>query len=130
MGTTHILGLRTTIYKVGEMSTAKQWYTKAFGVEPYFEEDFYIGFNVGGFELGLQPEESSAIAKRDSVFAYWGVDHIQQVFDHMLSLGATENEKPFNVGGELMTATVKDPWGNVIGFIYNPSFKLQEGNNS
>lgn len=41
-----------------------------------------------------------------------------------IALGAVENEKPYNVGGDLMTATVKDPWGNVIGFIYNPEFKL------
>lgn len=126
----NMLGLRTTIYKVGQMSVAKEWYTKAFGVEPYFDEPYYIGFNVGGFELGLQPEETSDVEKRDSVFAYWGVDNIQYVFDHLISLGAAENEKPFNVGGDLMTATVKDPWGNVIGLIYNPSFKIQEGKNS
>ena len=41
-----------------------------------------------------------------------------------MKLGATMHEKPNNVGGELMVASVKDPWNNVIGFIYNPAFKL------
>jgi len=52
------------------------------------------------------------------------VDDIEAEYNRLIALGATENEKPFNVGGELMTATVKDPFGNVIGLIYNPSFKV------
>jgi hypothetical protein len=52
------------------------------------------------------------------------VDDINEIFNRLISLGATENENPYNVGGDLMTATVKDPFGNVIGLIYNPHFKL------
>ena len=121
-----MLGLRTTIYKVGDINKAKQWYEKAFGVKPYFDEPFYVGFNIGGYELGLQPEENPTTEKVESVVSYWGVENIQVVYDHLIELGATENEKPFNVGGELMTATVKDPFGNVIGIIYNPHFKPEK----
>ena len=56
--------------------------------------------------------------------SYWGVENIQEVYDRLIQLGATENENPYNVGGEIITATVKDPFGNVIGLIYNPHFKL------
>src|SRR4249920_1787574 len=52
-----ILGLRTTIYKVNNISKAKEWYALAFETKPYFDEPFYVGFNIGGYELGLQPEE-------------------------------------------------------------------------
>ena len=45
-----MLGLRTTIYKVADIIKAKEWYTRAFGVAPYFDEPFYVGFNIGGFE--------------------------------------------------------------------------------
>lgn len=48
-----ILGLRTAIYHVDDLQAAKEWYTKVLGVEPYFDEPFYVGFNVGGYELGL-----------------------------------------------------------------------------
>jgi lactoylglutathione lyase len=44
----------------------------------------------------------------------------------MLNLGATSHENPVNVGGEIMVGTVKDPWGNVLGIIYNPEFKLPD----
>lgn len=120
-----MLGLRTTIYKVGDIDKAKAWYTKAFGVEPYFDEPYYVGFNIGGYELGLQPEDEPTSDKVESVVAYWGVENIQEIYDQFLRLGATENEKPYNVGGEIITATVKDPFGNVIGLIFNPHFKIE-----
>ena len=84
-----------------------------------------MGFDISGYELGLQPEETPSTDKIESVVTYWGVDDIQSVYDNFIEDGATENEKPYNVGGDLMTATVKDPWGNVIGLIYNPEFKLK-----
>ena len=121
-----ILGLRTTCYKVADLEKAKLWYSKAFGTEPYFDEVFYVGFNIGGYELGLLTEEDPTTDKAEGVMSYWGVDDIQNVYNHLIELGATEHEKPTNVGGELMVASVKDPWGNIVGFIYNPEFKPEE----
>ena len=118
----NFLGLRTTIYKVADLAAAKAWYIKAFEVDPYFDEPFYVGFNIGGFELGLQPEDPPVSEKSASVLSYWGVEDIQLVYDHLLECGATVHEPPTNVGGELMVATVKDPWMNVVGIIYNPYF--------
>ena len=45
-----IKGLRTTIYKVSDLARAKACYAQAFGLAPYFDEPFYVGFNLGGFE--------------------------------------------------------------------------------
>jgi predicted enzyme related to lactoylglutathione lyase len=123
LNTTIMLGLRTTIYKVPDLAKAKAWYIRAFGTKPYFDEPFYVGFNIGGYELGLLPENGAANTA-DNVLSYWGIDDIQKSYDDLIALGATEHEKPTNVGGEIMTATVRDPWGNVIGLIYNPEFKL------
>jgi lactoylglutathione lyase len=120
-----MLGLRTTIYKVGDITKAKDWYSKAFGTQPYFDEPYYVGFDIGGFELGLMPEKNPTVDKVESVVSFWGVEKIQEAYDRLIELGATEYEKPYNVGGELMTATVKDPFGNIIGIIYNPHFKVK-----
>ena len=109
-----MLGLRTTIYKVGDLKKAKDWYAKAFVTEPYFDEPFYVGFNIAGYELGLLPEENPTTDKTDSVLSYWGVEDITSDYQRLLDLGASNHEKPTNVGGELMVASVKDPWGNVI----------------
>ncbi|MAY22776.1 MAG: glyoxalase/bleomycin resistance/extradiol dioxygenase family protein [Flavobacteriaceae bacterium] len=116
-----MLGLRTTIYKVNDLAKAKVWYEKAFETTPYFDEPFYVGFNIQGYELGLLPDESQ---KGENVLSYWGVADIQTTFQHLLAIGATPHEAPHNVGGEIEVATVKDPWENLIGIIYNPHFKL------
>lgn len=122
--TTPILGLRTTIYKVSELDKAKEWYAEAFQVEPYFDDSFYVGFNVAGYELGLMKDDAPATEKTSNVLSYWGVENIEQAVERIIELGATEDTKPANVGGETMVASVKDPWGNVIGLIYNPQFEL------
>jgi len=121
---TSILGLRTTIYKVSDVNIAKVWYEIAFETKPYFDEPFYVGFNIGGYELGLQPTEDTTTDKGDYVVSYWGVEDIELTYTRLLAAGATVHEAPQNVGGEIKTATVKDPWGNVIGLIFNPEFKL------
>lgn len=118
-----ILGLRTTIYKVADLEDAKKWYGETFGVDPYFDEPFYVGFDIGGFELGLLPDEGPADEKTSNVLAYWGVEDIEGEVRRFIELGATEDTKPTNVGGEIVVATVKDPWGNAIGLIYNPEFR-------
>lgn len=122
----NILGLRTAAYKVGDINEAKKWYEMVFNVKPYFDEPFYVGFNIGGYELGLQPEDNPTKDKRESVLTYWGVDEIEKVYHHFIRSGAIEHEKPHSVGGPIMIASVKDPWGNIIGLIYNPEFKLKE----
>ncbi len=118
-----ILGLRTAIYKVSDITKAKAWYANVFQTTPYFDEPFYVGYNIGGYELGLQPEEQSSV-KADSVLTYWGVEDVEKEYQRFITAGAAEHEKPQNVGGEIIVASVKDPWGNVIGLIFNPEFKL------
>lgn len=120
-----ILGLRTTIYKVNDIAKAKEWYSKAFQTQPYFDQPFYVGFNIGGYELGIQPEAHD-IEKSDAVVSYWGVENVVETFEFFISLGAIAFEAPQNVGGGIVVATLKDPWDNVIGLIYNPEFSLEK----
>lgn len=121
----NILGLRTVIYKVTDIAAAKDWYSKTFKTTPYFDEAFYVGYNIGGYELGLQPDSESGIAKAETVVAYWGVDDVEEAFQWFIEMGASENEAPQNVGGDIVVATVKDPWDNVVGLICNPGFQIE-----
>jgi lactoylglutathione lyase len=118
--TSPILGLRTAIYKVSDLEKAKEWYSEIFQATPYFDEPYYVGYNIGGYELGLQAEETS---KGENVAVFWGVDDIQAQYDRFIAGGAVAVEAPMNVGGEIMVATLKDPWHNLLGLIYNPEFK-------
>jgi predicted enzyme related to lactoylglutathione lyase len=117
-------GLRTVVYKVSDMASAKEWYTRAFATAPYFDEPFYVGFNIGGFELGLHPETEPSSQKGDNVVAYWAVEEVEKTYESLLSIGATAHEAPSDVGSGIIIASVKDPFGNVLGLIYNPHFTL------
>jgi catechol 2,3-dioxygenase-like lactoylglutathione lyase family enzyme len=120
-----LLGLRTTIYKVSDIEKAKKWYSDFLGFEPYFDEPFYVGFNVAGYELGLQPEEEAqSTEKSDSVITYWGVENVSESYQALISLGANRHEEPNDVGGGIIVASLKDPWTNIIGLIFNPHFSL------
>jgi len=116
------IGIATAAYIVPELDKAKEWYSKAFGAKPYFDEPFYVGFSISGYELGLQPPDGERIAG-NSAIAYWAVPDVKAAYDRFIGLGATTHEKPTDVGGGVITAAVKDPWGNIIGLIYNPVFK-------
>ena len=120
------LGLRTCIFRVGDhLEEAKAWYTKVLGFGPYFDEPFYVGFNVGGYELGLQPESAGDHADRAvAVNIYWGVTNAEASLVHLLSHGATLVEKVTEVGGGIKVAQVRDPMGNLFGVIENPRFQL------
>jgi predicted enzyme related to lactoylglutathione lyase len=124
---TMILGLRTVKYEVQDVAKAKEWYGKAFGVQPYFDEPaYYVGYNVGGYELGLVPEPKSSTKRDAAGVAYWGVDDVRAEYKRLLDLGATSVSDVQDVGGGILVAEVRDPFGNVLGIIYNPHFKVGE----
>jgi predicted enzyme related to lactoylglutathione lyase len=114
-------GLRTAIYQVADINAAKLWYTKALGTPPYFDQPFYVGFNIGGYELGLQPDTPATVPV-ENVVAYWGVDDCQVALDHLLAIGAGAQVSVQEVGEGIKVATVRDPFGNVFGMIENPHF--------
>lgn len=117
------LGLRTVIYRVDDLERATAWYTQALGFPPYFNQPYYVGFNVGGYELGLQPEEDAGAEKAENVEAYWGVNQIDAEYARLIGLGATARRDPMEVGGDIWVASLKDPWGNLLCLIQNPHFQ-------
>ena len=119
-----MLGLRTVVYMVEDLEKAKEWYIKAFKTKPYYDTVYYVGFSIGGYELGLHPKEKTKVNGNANVLAYWGVEDIKKEYKALIDLGATKHEEPNNVGGEIVVASVYDPWNNIIGIIYNPEFKL------
>lgn len=120
----HFLGLRTAIYAVADLPRARAWYADVLGVAPYFDQPFYVGFNVGGFELGLVPDSAAAAARPAAGVAYWGVANADSALARLLARGATALEPVQDVGGGIRTAAVHDPFGNVLGIIENPTFRL------
>jgi predicted enzyme related to lactoylglutathione lyase len=110
-----ILGLRTVIYHVPDLQRAKAWYSAAFGVQPHFDEPYYVGFNIGGYELGLNPDTKAVAPGPGGAVAYWGVADIDAAVAHFTKAGASLKSPVQDVGGDIRVATVADPsatsWG-------------------
>jgi predicted enzyme related to lactoylglutathione lyase len=115
-------GLRTVVYHVADLDAAKAWYSKAFTTQPYFDQPFYVGFSIGGYELGLHPDVNGVTFGNNAV-AYWGVPKIADAIAHMSNQGAVIRSDVMDVGDGIKVASVADPWGNVIGIIENPHFR-------
>lgn len=115
-----IKGLRTVTYPVPDLAAAKAWYSQVFGTQPYFDQPFYVGFSVGGFELGLLPHGSPSA---DGSVTYWGVDDIEAEVERITGLGARVRGAIQDVGDDIRTAELLDPYGNVLGLIDNPHFE-------
>ena len=119
-------GLRTVVYAAPDLKRARDWYTEVLGIEPYFAEDFYVGFNVGGYEFALDPARSVAHPAGSGAMVYWGVDDVEGELNRLLSLGAKPHTPFQDVGGGIKVGSVLDPFGNAIGLIFNPHFQISD----
>lgn len=117
-------GLRTVIYGVDDLAKAREWYSRVLGSKPYFDQPFYVGFEVGGFELGLNPDAPRGHA---GPIAYWGVANADVAYQRLLKLGASEHGPVSDVGEGIRIGSVIDPFGNSFGIIENPHFSFKEG---
>lgn len=120
MGTS-LQGLRTVIYPTAELQKAKEWWKNFLGFDPYFDEPFYVGFNVSGYELGLLPDVSPS----DGALTYWGVADVSAAVAASLAAGAAVHSPATEVGDGIVTATVRTAHGAIVGFIFNPHFRLK-----
>lgn len=124
MSESHFRGIYLATYRVPDIASARVWYSRAFGVDPYFDEPFYVGFDIGGYELGLQPASEAGGPGPGGGVAYWGVADAETATQHLLALGAEEHQAVRDVGGGIKVATVRDPYGNLLGIVENPHFRV------
>ena len=111
-----ILIKRVSDKKLSQVADADR--TLALGFGPYFDEPFYVGYEVGGYELGLLPTADPA----DGALVYWGVPDVHAAVAAAIASGAAEHVAESKVGDDIVTATVRSPQGAIVGFIYNPHF--------
>ncbi|WP_405554661.1 glyoxalase [Streptomyces canus] len=114
------LGIRTVVYPASDLDEATSWWTTVLGHGPYFHESFYVGFNVGGYELALDP--GADLARGPVV--YWGVRNADDAVRSLLAAGAKPGEPVRDVGDSIRLATVVSPAGMTVGIIENPHFEV------
>ncbi|MGO8877646.1 MAG: VOC family protein [Acidimicrobiales bacterium] len=116
------LGLRTAIYPAADLEASKAWFSKILGRAPYFDEPFYVGFNVGGYELGVVPAGDEA----GQGITYWGVPDADAALAQLVAAGASLHSEVTDVGDAIRVAAVREPSGSLLGIIENPQFVIAE----
>ncbi|MGI5401985.1 VOC family protein [Streptomyces sp. CA-135486] len=108
-------GIKTVIYPVRDLAKAKALFTELLGVEPVMDQAYYVGYRVGGQDVGLDPNGHSK--GMTGPVGYWHVHDIRGSVKALIDAGAEEQQEVKDVGGGKLTAVVKDVDGNVIGLL-------------
>jgi predicted enzyme related to lactoylglutathione lyase len=125
-------GLTTVSYFADDVAAAQRWYTELLGIDPYFVRPVegapaYVEYRVGDYqhELGIVDRRFAAHGRSDGpggAVVYWHVDDIRACFERLLSMGATVHDQPVERGPGFVTASVVDPFGNVLGVMENQHY--------
>jgi hypothetical protein len=111
-----LLGIRTVIYPAPDLAAAKAATTALLGIEPYFDEPFYVGYAPAGYEFGLDPNADPAVG----AVTYWGVPDLQAALDELAGKGIAG--EAVDTGDGIRVATVVVPGLGSLGLIENPNF--------
>src|SRR5215813_12763424 len=125
-------GLTNVNYLAADVAAAVDWYAKLLGVEPYFSRPVegtaaYAEFRIGDYqhELGILDRRFAAPGRPDEIggaIVYRHVDDVRASFARLLALGAAAHEEPVERGPGFVTASVIDPFGNLLGVMYNQHY--------
>ncbi|WP_199432096.1 VOC family protein [Qaidamihabitans albus] len=127
-------GLATVSFYADDPAAAGRWYAEVLGFEAYYTYPHegppaYIEFRIGDYEHELGFIDARYAPRRDPAqpsgcIAYWHVDDLQAALDRLLALGA-EQHQPITRHGDgsgFSTASVVDPFGNIVGIMTNPHY--------
>ncbi len=128
METKHVLrGLATVNFYATNHEAAKKWYSEFLGIDPYFNVPGYSEFRIGDYqhELGIiddsyAPKSYSTIPS--GAIAHWHVDDLKATLDRLISMGAKVYQPITDHSqgkGTFVTASVVDPFGNILGIMTN-----------
>jgi predicted enzyme related to lactoylglutathione lyase len=126
-------GIATVNIFADDVKAARKWYSELLGIEAYFERPdaenpAYVEFRIGDYqhELGVidsKYKPQGADAGTGGAIVLWHVDNIEAMLERVKGMGATEYD-PLTPRGDsgFITASVVDPFGNVLGLMYNPHY--------
>ena len=123
-------GLATISFFASDHEAAKKWYSELLGVQPYFNVPGYSEFRIGDYqhELGIIDSKyapAGAVNAPAGAIAYWHVDDLKVTLDKLISMGAKEYQPITDHSGgqgNFVTASVIDPFGNILGIMTNKHY--------
>jgi predicted enzyme related to lactoylglutathione lyase len=131
-GATMLRGMATVSYWADDLKAARRWYAELLGVEPYFERPdaenpAYVEFRIGDAqdELGIIDRKYAppgGPAGPGGAVLYWHVDDIEATLARLKAMGATDYQPLTPREAGFITASVVDPFGNILGVMVNPHY--------
>jgi predicted enzyme related to lactoylglutathione lyase len=125
-------GMATVSFYADDVKAARAWYTKLLGIAPYFERPdsknpAYIEFRLGDYqhELGIIDRKfapKGATPEAGGAVVFWHVNNVEAALEKVKAMGAKEYEPIINREAGFVTASVIDPFGNILGLMYNPHY--------
>ena len=117
----HLISVRSVVYPVSELEAARAWYASLLGSRPYIDGPSYVGFDVNGYELGLDPDTTKPASDASGTIVYWTVPSADSVVARAVALGATVYEPVRDVRSGVRMGAVLDPFGNILGVVDMPA---------
>jgi predicted enzyme related to lactoylglutathione lyase len=120
-------GLANVSFWADDLAAAREWYAALLGIQPYFERPGYIEFRIGDYqhELGIIDRAyapKGGAAGPGGEIVYWHVDDPAATLEKLMAMGAKEYEPLTQRGPGFVTASVVDPFGNILGIMYNAHY--------
>lgn len=120
-------GISTINFSASDLEKAEQWYSEFLGIKPYFKNKGYIEFRIGAYQQELGIIDSNFVPKKESsepsgAIIYWHVDDINSVIEKLIAMGAKVNQPITDRSNGFFTASIIDPFGNILGIMTNPHF--------
>ncbi|GAA1021684.1 MULTISPECIES: VOC family protein [Amycolatopsis] len=128
-------GLSTVTFYSPDFEAAKRWYTDLFGVAPYLDTPAYMEWRIGDYqhEFGIvhssyatselsRTADLATVGQPAGAVVFWHVEDVPATLERVVAMGAKVHDAPRDRGTGFITASVIDPWGNVLGLMYNPHY--------
>ena len=131
---TMLNGLTTMVLTADDVDAATDWYRQTLGLDPYFRRPdsgpaAYVEFRIGPDEdeLGIMSRAwaPAGTAGTGTSTTYWHVEDVAAALDALTGRGAAVHEEMTERGSGFVTASVVDPFGNVVGLMHSPHWAGQ-----
>ncbi len=126
-------GFATLNIWADDVPAAVAWYTELLGTESYFSRSgpdgrtAYAEFRIGDYQAELGIIHSSyrpprAATEPGGAIMHWHVDDLEATVERLLAMGAAEYQPITPHSEDFVTASVIDPFGNLLGVMSNPHY--------
>lgn len=129
-------GLTTVSFYSPDLDATRRWYTEVFGIPPYMDTPAYLEWRVGDYQhefgvihssyAGTELARTAApetIGQPAGAVVFWHTDDVRATLARLVAMGATEHDSARDRGEGFVTASVIDPWGNILGVMENPHYR-------